>query len=79
MFILYLISKRDVSSIEIRRMNWIDIIIGFLVILAGIIWFIYEYQEFKRSPKEVKLTYPSTFLGIYIVLAIGVALIIRAL
>ena len=61
----------------------IDILIGICSLIIGSIWFHYERTEMLERKKQGDKHYysgkPNAFLGVYIILALGLALIIRAI
>ena len=61
----------------------IVVLIGICLIILGFIWFKYELSDMsKRKKKGDKYYYsgkPKMFLGVYIILAMAITMIIRAL
>lgn len=61
----------------------INILIGVCLLIIGVLWLNYETKRInkakKRGDKFLWSGKPNTFLGIFIVLAIGITMIIRAI
>jgi len=60
----------------------IDILIGICLITFGFIWYKHESDDIRKRKKRGDFIWsgkPKIFLGIFIILAIGLTMIIRAI
>ncbi len=61
-------------------MDIINLIIGILLLIGGIIWFLYEQDHYKEVKKEEhvrKSFYVNIFLGAIVVIVVGLVMMFR--
>lgn len=64
-------------------MNYLNILVGLISILIGLVWFIYELGQYKKLKKEKNYALlsssPEFFLGIFILIFGGFLLMVNVI
>ncbi len=64
-------------------MDWIDILLGFCLLILGFVWLNYQIKETKKFKKEESYgllsTQPSQYVGILLLILGGILMIYRAI